>query len=120
MALPWNFDVSYKLNGVPKNADELAGASGLIEIHIDAKFNDSADVNEYYKNNFVLAVAAMVDTNDCYSLEADGAQKQTVGGNSAVVFAALPGEDGDFTVRIGTDSFETSGVLHGHDSVNRQ
>ena len=52
VALPWNFDVSYKLNGVPKNADELAGASGLIEIHIDAKFNDSADVNEYYKNNF--------------------------------------------------------------------
>lgn len=42
VALPWNFDVSYKLNGVPKNADELAGASGLIEIHIDAKFNDSA------------------------------------------------------------------------------
>ena len=111
VALPWNFDVSYKLNGVPKNADELAGASGLIEIHIDAKFNDSADVNEYYKNNFVLAVAVMVDTNDCYSLEADGAQKQTVGGNSAVVFTALPGEDGDFTVRIGTDSFETSGVF---------
>ena len=103
--------MSYKLNGVPKNADELAGASGLIEIHIDAKFNDSADVNEYYKNNFVLAVAVMVDTNDCYSLEADGAQKQTIGGNSAVVFTALPGEDGDFTVRIGTDSFETSGVF---------
>ncbi len=111
VALPWNFDVSYKLNGVPKNADELAGASGLIEIHIDATFNDSAEVNEYYKNNMVLAVAVMVDVNDCYSLEADGAQKQTIGGNSAVVFTALPGEDGDFTVRIGTDSFETSGVF---------
>lgn len=111
VALPWNFDVSYKLNGVPKNADELAGASGLIEIHIDAKFNDSADVKEYYKDNFVLAVAVLVDTNDCYSLEADGAQKQNVGSNSAVVFTALPGEDGDFTVRIGTDSFETSGVF---------
>lgn len=111
VALPWTFDVSYKLNGVPKNADELAGASGLIEIHIDAKFNDSADVKEYYKDNFVLAVAVMVDTNDCYSLEADGAQKQNVGSNSAVVFTALPGEDGDFTVRIGTDSFETSGVF---------
>lgn len=76
--------MSYKLNGVPKNADELAGASGLIEIHIDAKFNDSAEVNEYYKNNFVLAVAVMLDTNECYSLEADGAQKQTIGSNSAL------------------------------------
>lgn len=111
VALPWNFDVSYKLNGVPKNADELAGASGLIEIHVDAKFNDSADVNEYYKNNMVLAVAVLVDLNDCYSVEADWAQKQTIGGQSAVVFTALPGEDGDYTVRIGTDSFETSGVF---------
>lgn len=111
VALPWNFDVSYKLNGVPKNADELAGASGLIEIHIDAKFNDSAAVNEYYKNNMVLAVAVLVDLNDCYSIEADGAQKQTIGGQSAVVFTALPGEDGDYTVRIGTDSFETNGVF---------
>ena len=24
---------------------------------------------------------------------------------------ALPGEDGDYTVRIGTDSFETTGVI---------
>ena len=27
-ALPWNFDVSYKLNGVPTDGEKLAGASG--------------------------------------------------------------------------------------------
>ena len=33
------------------------------------------------------------------------------GETTAVVFTALPGEDGDYTVRIGTDSFETTGVI---------
>ena len=35
--LPWNFDISYKWNGVEKKAEELAGASGLIEIHVKAE-----------------------------------------------------------------------------------
>ena len=30
LELPWNFDVSYKLNGVPTKAENLAGASGMI------------------------------------------------------------------------------------------
>ena len=46
MTLPWDFDVSYKLNGVPVNADQLAGASGLIEINVKATPNDNADL--YY------------------------------------------------------------------------
>ena len=35
--LPWNFDVSYKLNGVPVEAEKCAGASGLVEINIRMK-----------------------------------------------------------------------------------
>lgn len=37
MVLPWDFDVSYKLNGVPMDGDKLAGASGLIEINVKAE-----------------------------------------------------------------------------------
>ncbi len=33
VVLPWDFDVSYKLNGVPTDGDKLAGAGGLIEIN---------------------------------------------------------------------------------------
>ena len=52
MELPWTFDVSYKLNGVPADAESLAGASGLIEIHVKAEPNRSA--RAYYRNNMVL------------------------------------------------------------------
>lgn len=107
--LPWNFDISYKLNGVPMNGDQLAGGSGLVEIHIDAKANDRA--LEYYRNNMMLAAGVMVDLNDCYSLDAEGAQIQNMGSQTAAVFTALPGEDGDYTIRIGSDSFEMGGVF---------
>lgn len=66
---------------------------------------------EYYRNNMMLAVAVLVDLTKCYSVEADGAQVQNIGSQTGVVFTALPGEDGDYTVRIGSDSFESDGVL---------
>ncbi|CDB61143.1 putative uncharacterized protein [Clostridium clostridioforme CAG:132] len=109
MVLPWDFDVSYKLNGVPTDADKLAGASGLIEINVKAEPNDNAGA--YYRNNMMLMVAVPVDMSKCYSVEAEGSQTQNLGDTTAVVFTALPGEDGDYTVRIGTDSFETIGVI---------
>ena len=109
ITLPWDFDVSYKLNGVPTDGDKLAGASGLVEINIKAEPNDNA--GEYYRNNMILMVAVPVDMGKCYSVEAEGSQTQNLGETTAVVFTALPGEDGDYTVRIGTDSFETIGVI---------
>lgn len=107
--LPWTFDVSYKLNGVEADASKLAGASGLVEVNVKATPNEEAKA--YYKNNMVLTVLVPVDMEKCYSVDAPGAQVQSVGSYQAAMFAALPGEDGDFTVRVGTDNYENIGVI---------
>ncbi len=107
--LPWTFDVSYKLNGVPYKAEDLAGASGLVEINIKAVPNEKASA--YHRNNMLLQVAAYVDMEDTYSLEAPGSQLQSVGSKKAVVFSALPGEEETFTIRVGTNSFESQGIV---------
>ena len=75
--LPWDFDVSYKLNGVPYKAEDLPGSSGLIEINIDAIPNENAI--DYYKNNFMLEAACVVDMDKVLSVEAPGSQMATVG-----------------------------------------
>mgnify|MGYP001023975062 CR=1 FL=1 len=105
---PWTFDVSYKLNGVPYRAENLAGASGLVEINIKAVPNEKASA--YHRNNMLLETAAYVDMEDTYSLEAPGSQLQSVGSKKAVAFSALPGEEASFTMRIGTNSFESPGI----------
>ncbi len=107
--LPWTFDISYKLNGVEAEASKLAGASGLVEINVKAFANKNA--RAYYKNNMVLTVVVPVDMEKCYSVDAPGSQLQSIGNNTVVAFAALPGEDGDYTVRIGTDNYESVGVV---------
>lgn len=109
VGMPWNFDVSYKLNGVPTDAKKLAGVSGMVEIDVKAIPNKSAA--DYYKNNFLLQVGTLVKMKDTLSVEAPGAQLQSLGDYKAVLFAGLPGEETNFTIRIGTNSFETTGIF---------
>ena len=107
--LPWAFDVSYKLNGVPAKAENLAGASGMVEINISAK--PVKTKSDYLNNNMILMLGTDVDMTKNLSVEAPGAQIQSLGKNTVVLFMAFPGEEKDFTVRIGSDSFESAGIM---------
>ena len=108
--LPWDLDVTYKLNGKEYRAEELAGKSGMVTMLIDAAPNKNAP--EYYQNNMILTVAAVVEMDkDNYSLEAPGSQLQTMGTKKMVVFMALPGEEGTFRIDVGTNSFESIGLI---------
>ena len=108
--LPWNLDVTYRLNGQECDAASLAGASGMVTMLIEVSPNQKAP--DYYRNNMILTVATLVDMDkDNYSLEAPGSQLQTLGTKKAVMFLALPGEDGTFRIDIGTHSFESVGVM---------
>ena len=107
--LPWNFDVSYKLNGVPVEAQSCAGASGLIEITVHATPNDAA--SDYYKNNMMLLCGTGIDMSEALSIEAPGAQVQSLGTYKLVLFLGLPGEESTFTIRIGSNDFESMGLL---------
>ncbi len=107
--LPWRIAVSYKLNGAPARAEDLAGKTGLIEIDLDATPNPAA--GEYFKTNLVLMAAAVFNDDDLTSLEAPGAQIQLIGNLRAVLFAVLPGEEDHYAIRVGMDSFEFSGLM---------
>ncbi|MCC8022448.1 MAG: hypothetical protein LIO46_01490, partial [Clostridiales bacterium] len=109
IALPWSFQVSYKLNGVPAKAESLAGASGMVEIAVHCIPDDS--VEDYYRNNMMLQLAALADMEQVLSIEAPGAQIQAMGKYKAVLFAALPGEEITFQLRIGTEDFSFLGML---------
>ena len=109
VVLPWDFDISYKLNGVPKEAQDLLHADGLVEIDVDCIPNKNANV--YYQNNMLLQVATMVDMEDVNSVEAPGAQIQSIGTYKAVLFAAVPGQKKTFHIEISSHDFESSGII---------
>ncbi len=107
--VPWDVDVSYRLNGVEARGEDLGGAEGLVTtlIHVTPKEN----IADYYKNNMILMCGTIVDMKDTLSIEAPGAQLQTLGTEKAAIFLSLPGEESEFRVDVGTNCYESMGVF---------
>lgn len=105
---PWNFTIRYKLNGVETKAEDLAGASGMIETIIDIVPNDN--VSDYLKNNFMLQLSTSYDMGKNLSVEAPDGVMVDLGATRSITFLALPGEAETFHIHVGTESFESSGL----------
>ncbi len=109
LAIPWDIDVSYKLNGVPAKPQSLAGASGLVAIDINVTPNSK--VAKYYQDNFILTAGMLVDSDNNYSFSAPGSQLQSFGSDQIAFFIALPKQTKTFHFEIGSDKFETDGLF---------
>lgn len=105
--MPFHISLSYRMNGVDTEPEDMAGQTGVGEIILDVTPNENA--SEYAKNNYVLMAMTVVRDRDILSLEAPGGQIQKVGDMDAVVYMVLPGEEQHFTLRIGTEDFSFSG-----------
>ena len=55
-SLPWNFKISYYLNGKKIADNKVAGCKGKLTIRIEITKNK--DVNEVYFNNYALQITA--------------------------------------------------------------
>lgn len=107
--LPWDIAVSYRLNGVERRLEELAHEKGVLKISIDAVPN--AGTSEYFRNNMTMEIAAVVDMDQNLSVEAPGAQIQSIGSMKTVLFMVMPGEEQHFELEIGSNDLEFSGLL---------
>ncbi len=107
--LPWDITVSYRLNGVERRLEELAHEKGVLRISIDAVPN--AGTSEYFRNNMTMEIAAVVDMDQNLSVEAPGAQIQSIGSMKTVLFMVMPGEEQHFELEIGSNDLEFSGLL---------
>ena len=107
--LPWDITVSYRLNVVERRLEELAHEKGVLKISIDAVPN--AGTSEYFRNNMTMEIAAVVDMDQNLSVEAPGAQIQSIGSMKTVLFMVMPGEEQHFELEIGSNDLEFSGLL---------
>lgn len=108
-ALPWSISISYKLNGAPARAEDLAGKTGLVEIDIDVL--PRATSSDYNRDNLVLTVATAFNDDDILSLSAPGAETQLLGNLRTVLFLVLPGEEQHFAIQVGSEDFSFSGLV---------
>lgn len=109
MDIPWDVRVSYTLNGRPEDPKELAGKAGLVGI--DVAVTPNADCKQYYRDNFILMAGMIIDTEENDSFSAPGSQFQTIGTYQAAFFTAMPKQEEEFHFTIGSESFETQGLM---------
>lgn len=105
--LPWNFAISYKLDGKSVIADELAGKSGKLEITFKSTKNSKAD--ESFYDNYLMQVSLTLDSLKTKNIVADGATIVDAGDSRQLSFTALPGNDAEFIIKADINDFTMSG-----------
>lgn len=107
-ALPWQFNISYTLDGVVISPDDLAGKTGHVGITVATGRDSSLDA--VFFDNYTLQISLTLDTAKCRNIIAPGATVVSAGSNKMVNFTVMPGKAGDFSIETDATDFEMAGI----------
>jgi X-X-X-Leu-X-X-Gly heptad repeat protein len=107
-ALPWIIGVSYYLDGTELSSDELAAATGSLEIRVKTSANPDAD--KAYFDNYLLQITVNLDGDKCRNVSAPDASVAAAGSDKTVAFTALPGDEAEYALTADVTDFEMDGI----------
>ena len=107
VTLPWNFRITYQLDGQPITPDELGGKSGTLKIRFRCERNPA--VPEVFSKNYVMQVSLTLDNDICSNLKAPDATLADAGDGTQLTFTVLPGTDADYGIEADVKNFSMSG-----------
>ncbi|GEM_PF-7005203 len=107
-ALPWNFQITYTLDGREVAAEELIGANGHLELILDAKANPN--VGAYFADNYLAQITIVLDAEMCKNIDAPDAMGATVGSSRQLTLMVLPKMDKTFRISADVTDFEMDGM----------
>lgn len=106
--LPWNIDIRYTLDGEAVTAEELAGASG--ELQIDLRFDQNTACDSSFFDRYALQTTMTLDTEKCKNITAKGATIANVGQNKQLTYILLPGKEKSYTITADVTDFEMESI----------
>ena len=106
--LPWDVALVYELDGKKVKAEDLAGASGNLAIHVTTKQNASVDPAFY--DSFMMQITFTLPGDVASDVAAEGATLASAGEDTTVAFTVLPGHGGDFTLTAKVQNFKMAGA----------
>lgn len=106
--LPWNIDISYKLDGRAISAEYLAGKDGEFDMIIKTSRNENVD--EVFYENYMLQVTVTLDADRFQHPETNGATVANSGGSKTFAFTVMPGTDGLLELNAFAFDFELQSI----------
>lgn len=106
--LPWNIQITYKLDKTEISAEDLAGKSGKLEIGIKVRKNKAADSDFF--DNYLLQATVKLDTDKCKNITTEGATEANVGSDRQLLYNILAGQEKEISITADVTDFEMDGI----------
>ena len=106
--IPWDISIRYFLDGKEYSAENIAGKSGALEIHLSIGKNESCKTGFY--ENYALQASFTLDTELCKNITSDGATVANVGSDKQLTYTILPDKGIDTVIKADVTDFEMDAV----------
>lgn len=105
--MPWDIEISYKLDGEEIDPDDLSGASGELEVDIHTATNSGFDT--YFTDNYMLQISVTLDSSLCEDITTRNGTVANAGSDKQITFVVLPGGEGDVGFSAKVHDFSMAG-----------
>ncbi len=106
--LPWQIGLRYYLDGAERMPEEVAGASGALEIRLTVAANPLC--RGTFFDDYSLQISFTLDGDKCENIVAEGATVANVGGDKQLTYMVLPGQGADIRIQADVRDFEMDAV----------
>ncbi|GAA0375216.1 YhgE/Pip domain-containing protein [Bacillus horti] len=107
-SLPWNFSISYWLDGEEIAPDELIGENGDVQIQIETSAN--ASVNPIFFENYLLQISVSFDLEKFKDIKAPDGVFANAGKNKQITFTVMPEQEETLLLEANVTDFELAGI----------
>ena len=101
--LPWNFSITYTLDGKEITAEDVAGKSGTLEMTLHVSENPKAD--PVFFQTYMLQITMTLNPDVCKQIDAPAATIANAGKNKRLVYTVLPGKEAEMVVNAVVTKF---------------
>lgn len=106
--LPWDVSIEYAIDGNAMSAQDVAGKSGELSIHVTT--SAAAGAEEAFLGSYMMQITFTLNGDTTTDIVAEGATVAQSGRDRTVAFTVLPGQDADFVLKAKVVDFEMSGA----------
>ncbi|WP_306453951.1 YhgE/Pip domain-containing protein [Bacillus sp. FJAT-45350] len=106
--LPWDFSISFTLDGDEIAPEELVGKDGHVGISIDTTPNENGELAFF--ENYLLQVSLLLDPEIYSNIEISDGMIANVGKNKQITFTIMPEQTGELSLKADVIDFELESI----------
>lgn len=107
--LPWDIQVTYRLDGKVVSPDELSGKSGKLDIELKVTGVDDDSATSDFAKSFMVQAQGTFHNDNFHLDDSDDGTVAVVGDNTLVTYLLIPGTNGNWHITGDATNFTYSG-----------